>query len=246
MRSGRISLSAVGQGRFNTTQWSQVLQAGQGDGSHADHALAGLCACYWHPLYFFARSRGMSVEDAQDATQDFFTTLLEKKTLANVSREGGRFRSFLLAAFKHYLSNRRQHENAKKRGGEFTVFSLDFESAEGEFQYEPVDSQTPETLYEKRWAFAVLNICYERLEAECEKMGKLDVFLKLRPFLTGENEDMTYKDVAGELKMSEAAIKTAVHRLRKQFGKILRDEIRHTLDSDAVDEEIQHLFSVIS
>lgn len=236
----------AGNGRFATTQWSQVLAAGKGDDTRARDALEDLCRNYWHPLYFFARSRGMDIEAAQDATQGFFTMLIEKKVFSSVDRQGGRFRSFLLAAFQHYMSNQKKYEQAAKRGGSKATVSFDFSTAEGEYRREPADSQTPETVYERRWALSVLTICMDRLEQECRESDKAALFEKVRPFLAGESGGKRYQDVADELGMTEGAIKTAVHRLRKRFGAILRDEIRNTMNAGDVDEEIRHLFSALT
>ncbi len=224
------------RGRFATTQWSVVASAGRGSTPEARTALATLCESYWFPLYAFVRREGCSADDAQDLIQAFFARLLEKKYLAAADPERGRFRSFLLAALKHFLANQRKRGRAQKRGGGRAAISLDFPAAEDRYRLEPADTLTPERLYEKRWALALLDRVLKRLRDELAAAGKLARFDHLKQFLTGEPEADSYRQIAGQLAMSEGAVKVAVHRLRRRYRELLEDEIAQTV---AGPEEIE-------
>jgi RNA polymerase sigma-70 factor (ECF subfamily) len=233
--------------RFGTTQWSQVLAVAGGDPAKASEALADLCEKYWYPLYAYARRRGYDVEDAQDLTQGFFARLLEKDGLKNLTREGGRFRSFLLTSFCRHLSNERERSHAQKRGGGKTPLSLDFQRAEQWYRHEPADHLTPDKAYERRWAEALLGRAMNRLRAGLSGQGKTALFEALRPFISGIEIRRPYAEVAAGLQMSEGAVKVAVHRLRRRFADLLRDEIAQTLSNpEETDDEIRYLFSVFS
>lgn len=231
---------------FATTRWSLVLAAADRRDSRSRDALAELLEAYWYPLYAFARRSGADHEDAADLVQGFFTYLLSGEALASVDPDRGRFRSYLLGAFKHYRANRERRENAMKRGGDVDVVSLDFsrEDAEQRFAREPVDERTPERVYERRWALTVLDHALDRLRREHESSGKLEVFEALKPRLTGTAERGEGAGVAKRLGMTDGNLRVAVHRLRKRFGTILREEVRGTLERDTdVDEELRHLMA---
>lgn len=235
----------VGRGRFATTRWSVVLQAGEREGAASEEALAALCEVYWYPLYSFVRRWGHSADDAQDLTQEFFARLLEKGALRAATPSRGRFRSFLLAALKHFLSNERERTNALKRGGGRPPLPLEFETAEGRYSLEPAGQGDPEQAFERQWALAVLAETLRRLEAEQANAGKLDVFARLKGELTGDRE-LSYADLGKQLGMSEGAVKVAVHRLRRRFGELLRKEIAGTVsDPQEVDDEIRYLFAAL-
>lgn len=231
--------------QFETTQWSAVLAAGQDTTAESREALAKLCEAYWFPLYAFIRRKGATVDDAKDLTQGFFAQLIEKGFLKEVRRERGKFRAFLLTALKHYMANERRRDRAQKRGGGQTPSSLDFDVAEGTYRLESAEELTPEKLYERQWAMTLLDQVSQSLSEEYAQSGKGAFFDTLRPFLTGEEPRGSYAQVAGELAMTEGAVKVAVHRLRKRFGAVLRREIAQTLTpSDDVEDEIRHLFTV--
>jgi len=223
-------------GRFATTRWSVVLAARDGEEAPAREALATLCGLYWYPLYAFARRRGASPEEAQDLTQSFFAHLLEKEAIRHVDRERGRFRSFLLASFKNFQSDQREKEHAKKRGGGQVPLPIDGELAEGRYALEPSHELTPERIYEKRWALTLIERVLDRLRERHARAGKEHQFEMLRIFLAGEKRPVPYAEVARRLEMSELAVKVAVHRLRKRFRDLLREEIAQTV---ARDEEIE-------
>ena len=232
--------------QFATTRWSQVLAAGQAHTGDSREALARLCESYWYPLYAYVRRWGYDADQAQDLTQAFFATLLEKHYLRAADPARGRFRSFLLASLKHFLSNERDRAGAAKRGGRATVVPLEFENAEGRYSREPADTETPETIYERRWAMTLLDRTLARLRREYEAGGKQALFGRLEGHLTGDQEALPYADLCAELKMSEGAIKVAMHRMRRRFGALLREEIGETVsDPDEVDDEIRELFRAL-
>ena len=231
---------------FATTQWSQVLAARDGSESEARGALAVLFEAYWYPLYAFVRRQGHDPEEAADLTQTFFAYLLEKDVLKKVEPTEGKFRSFLLATLKHFLSHERDKARAQKRGGDQIGLSLDAKLAESRYGYEPADDLTPDQVYERRWALTVLERTLEKLEVRESSGGDGTRFERLRPYLVGEEPHLPYRDVAEALGMTEGAVRGAVHRLRQSFGQLLRDEIAMTVaDLDHVDDEVRHLLGTV-
>jgi DNA-directed RNA polymerase specialized sigma24 family protein len=232
---------------FTTTHWSVVLAARQRDAPGAQQALEQLCQTYWYPLYVFIRHQGYSPEDAQDLTQAFFERVLARNYFDQVSRDKGRLRAFLLAALKHFLSDQRDRDRAAKRGGGATVLSLDAQTAEERYLSEPVDTMSPDRLYERRWAFTVLDAARERLREEFVGAGKSDLYDQLNALETGEDKGHTYAEVGQRLGMSESAVKTAVVRLRRRYGGLLRREIAQTVATSAeIEQEIKHLLAAIT
>jgi RNA polymerase sigma-70 factor (ECF subfamily) len=233
-------------GIFSATHWSIVLAAGQGDLAGATAALERLCHLYWYPIYAFVRRRGAGQHEAEDLTQAFFAFLLEKESLKKVDRTKGKFRTFLLAALTNFLANEWDKRQTLKRGGQRAIVSLD-ETAEGLYLREPVESLTPEKLFERRWASALIEQVLARLKQEYGAGGKADLFAKLEPALTGETAAGVYAEWAAALGMSEGAVKVALHRLRRRFGEVLRSEIAHTVSSpEEIDDEIRQLFAAIA
>jgi RNA polymerase sigma-70 factor (ECF subfamily) len=223
-----------------------VVAAGH-DTAGGRESLAGLCQSYWLPLYAYVRRRGYSPEDAQDLTQAFFTRLLEKNWVAAADQARGRFRSFLLAAMKHFLADEWDRERAQKRGGGVASLPLEFATAEAQYAREPADADTPDRIFERRWALTLLDHVLARLRAEYVRDGKGPLFEALHPCLVGERTAQPYADLAGTLGSSEAAIKSAVHRLRQRYRHLLREEIASTIDrDDRIDDELRHLFAVLS
>ena len=234
-------------GAFLTTHWSVVLGAGQRDLAGATAALERLCRTYWYPIYAFVRRRGSDPHEAEDLTQAFFALLLEKDTLKKVDRQKGKFRTFLLAALTNFLNNEWDKRQTLKRGGQRQIISLDEAAAEGLYLRELTDSLTPEKLFERRWASTVVEQVLARLKQEYVEGGKAGLFAKLEPALTGETPPGAFGQWAGELSMSEGAVKVALHRLRRRFGEVLRSEIAHTVSSpEEIDDEIRHLFAAIA
>ena len=188
---------------FSTTQWSRVLSARDGSASEAGHALETLCQTYWYPLYAFVRRQGHDPDAARDLTQAYFTELLEKDFLKEVEPELGRFRSFLLASLKHFLSHERDRAQALKRGGGARLFSLDAEGAEERLSAEAADQLTPEQIFERQWALTVLERALEHLRQEALKSGQENQFEKLKPYLTGDAGRASYREVAADLSLTE-------------------------------------------
>ena len=227
---------------FATTRWSIVLAAGRDSSPEAKTALATLCETYWFPLYAFVRRQGYDAQDAQDLTQGFFTRLLEKKDLRDLQRERGKFRSFLLASMKHFLMNEWDRTQAQKRGGDLRMLSVDFDEAESRLRLEPSHERTPEVIFEKQWALTLLDRVRAVLREEFVRAHKAEQFDRLHVYLTGEKSAVTYAEVAEELRISEAAVKMAVSRLRRRFHDRLRKEIAQTVATeDEVDDEIRAL-----
>jgi RNA polymerase sigma factor (sigma-70 family) len=235
-----------GSPQFTTTLWTVVLEAGSGDSADANNAMEQLCRRYWYPLYAFVRRSGKSSHDAQDLTQDFFAHLLQNNTISSASRERGRFRSFLLASLKNFLINDYRLQTRIKRGGGETIYSLDETDAEGRYLAEPVDDATPETLYEQRWALAILTNSLARLREDYFAHGRGSLFDLLKDFVWGERNGTSYAEIAAQLDLTEEAVKKAVQRLRIRFRETLQMEIAHTVATPAeVEEEWQHLLGLL-
>ena len=230
--------------RFPTTHWSMVLAARGETGEEARAALESLCTAYWYPLYAYTRSRGNDPETARDLTQAFFAHFLEQELLEPVNPAKGRFRAFLLASLKNFLAHERERAQAQKRGGGVLTLSMDGEDAEGRFSHEPVDRLDPEQIFERRWGLTIMQRAMERLEAA--SASRTGQFERLRGYLTDVEPTDAYRQAAADLGLSEGAVKTAVHRLRREYGTILRDEIAATLaDPGELDDELRHLLAVV-
>jgi RNA polymerase sigma-70 factor (ECF subfamily) len=222
-----------------------VLTAGQGGQPESDRALAALCEAYWYPLYAEARRRGLNVEDASDRVQGFFARLLEKNDLSAADRSRGRFRSFLLASFGHFLSNQRDHERARKRGGGRSIVTLDPAQGESRYGQEPADEQTPERVFDRRWALELIDRSIGRLSDEYAHLGKSELFETLKPALAGDRAS-SYVELADKLGMTEGAVKTAVYRLRGRCASLIRDEVAQTVSSpEQIEDELGHLFAAL-
>jgi RNA polymerase sigma factor (sigma-70 family) len=233
---------------FPTTRIS-LIEAARGDAtSEARDALSLLCSAYWYPIYAYIRRLGYRQEDAEDLTQGFFTRVLEKQYLRDFERARGRFRSFLLGALKHFVANERDRVRAHKRGGASQTLPLDAVLHLGEHRYslEPRHDLSPEKLFEQQWALAVLNRAQQRLQAEAERDGKAAQFERLKSSLTGDDLGDGYRAIAVELNTTEGAIKVVVHRLRRRFRELLREEIAHTVDDPAeVGSELRDLLAAL-
>ena len=235
--------------QFIATRWSVVLKAGASDESEESRrALEQLCSAYWYPLYVFVRRSGKSVDDAQDLTQGFFAQLLSKGGLAKADGERGSFRSFLLKSLKNYMTSEWRRESAKKRGGDSQIFSLDGVDAERRYQFEPASGElTPEALYDRRWARAVLEQVFDKMRDEFRRSKKEERFDRLKPHLLSEAESGDYEKRAVELGLSISGVRTQIQRMRARFGYLLREEIAETVaDPNRVDEELSHLVHALA
>jgi RNA polymerase sigma factor (sigma-70 family) len=238
--------SESGSAAFVTTHWSVVLAAARKDTASAQGALARLCETYWYPLYAYVRRRGYGPEDAQDLTQGFFAQLLSHGWVADADRQRGRFRTFLLTALSRYLANEWDRRQTQKRGGGAPVLPLDTAVAEGRYQAEGAEAMPPDRLYDRQWAMTLLERALSRLRLEHEQAGKAAEFAVLSPMLTAERGEIPYAEVAKQLGVPEAGARQTVHRLRKRFRELFREEIAQTLDGPAeVEEEIRYLLGAL-
>jgi RNA polymerase sigma-70 factor (ECF subfamily) len=209
--------------------------------------MSALCQAYWYPLYAFVRRQGHSAADAQDLTQEFFARLLRSHYVAAADPKRGRFRSFLLASLKHFLAHEWEKARALKRGGGYEFVPLEADLGESRYCLEPADPLTPDKLFERRWALTVLERVLQRLQQDYEAGGQETLFEALRPALTGESALPPYGELSCRLDMNEGAIRVAVHRLRRRYGELLREEIAQTVGSpDEVETELQHLLAALS
>jgi RNA polymerase sigma factor (sigma-70 family) len=233
-----------GAGRFRTTRWTAVLLSAQSQAPGSQEALAQLCRIYWYPIYAFVRHRRYSPEDAQDLTQGFFLHLLGHKGLSQVSRLKGKFRSFLIASLQNYLCDQADSAHRLKRGGNLEFVPLNTESAEDRYPLGALDLLTAERIFDARWAMTLLDEAMGRLRQECAIQGKTRIFETLKPFLDPVNSKaaLSYEHVAAALEVSVGSVKALIHRLRKQYAALLREEVSRTVcEPGEVDEEIHSL-----
>lgn len=232
---------------FATTRWTVVLAAGAQHTPQADRALEELCETYWFPLYAYVRRRGATKEDAEDLTQKFFALFLEKNYLDGLDAGRGRFRAFLLASLKNFLANEWDKARTQKRGGDAIHLSLDWQTADTQFQIASASETSPDKAFDREWAMALLGKVIERLAAESAAGASAAQFETLKAFLTAGRGERSHAAAAKILNMEEGAVRVAVHRLRKRYRQLLRDEIAQTLTDPAqVDEEMGALFGAFS
>jgi len=247
VRPHNLDSSAQSEARFETTHWSLVLEAGRHDGRQSRDALAALCSAYWEPVYAFLRRKGRNPEDARDLTQAFFARLLEKDVVGAADPRRGRFRSFLLKCVQHFVSHQDEQADAMKRGGGQVIIPLDVGGAESRYCIEPFHELTPEHIFERRWAMALLARVLDRLRHATVRGKDAREFDRLKVFLGGALPNDSHAAAANDLDMTEAAVKVAVHRMRKAYRDLLREEISRTVESPAeVDDEIRSLFTAIA
>ena len=229
---------------FDTTDWSLIQHARADDTSEARDAMSRLFLTYWSPVYGFIRHAGHGAADAEDLAQAYFARFYEKRYVADFRPEAGRFRTFLRASLSHFLANERDRYRALKRGGGSRPIPLDAATAEERYRLEPSHDLTPEALFEREWAAALLAACLARLRSEEEARGGLERFDVLKRFLVdGPSE---YDEAASRLGVGEGAVRVAVHRMRRRFGDVVREEIARTVaDPKDVDSEIRWLLAAI-
>jgi RNA polymerase sigma-70 factor (ECF subfamily) len=238
--------SPYGKSEFPTTRWSRVARAADGEDSGARAALAELCAAYWYPIYAFIRRKGNDADRALDLTQDYFARLLERRPFAAADPARGRFRAFLLTDCGHFLAHHREREGALRRGGSRRVLSIDASDAEGRYLLEPAHVQTPERLFERDWALALLERVLAGLRVEYEESGRGASFEALKGALTDGRLEAPQAELARRLGTTEAAVQVAVHRLRRRYREALRAAVAATVaDQTDVDDEIRSLFAAL-
>jgi RNA polymerase sigma factor (sigma-70 family) len=232
------------EGGFPPTRWSVVLDAACQGSADSEGALAKLCEAYWFPLYAFLRHQGHSPEEAEDLTQEFLARLVHKHYLDGLTQEGGKFRSFLLTALKRFLANEWNREHAQKRGGGQPLISIDA-TAEMRYQKELIDRATPDALFERQWAFAVMDRVLDRLQEEYTRAGKENLFGLIQGCLPGADGESSYAEAGATLGLKESSMRMAALRLRRRYGQLLREEIAQTLASPKeIEEELRHLIAV--
>ena len=245
MTNGQTMHTLPGPSQFPTTRWTLVVAAGDPHRKEARSALVSLCENYWYPLYAYLRRRGYPADQAQDLTQEFFIRVLEGRYLDRADPEKGRFRAFLLTSMKFFLADEADRNRAQKRGGG-TVLSLEFSSGEDRYQREPAHDETPERIFERRWALSVLDRVVEKLRNEFVQHGRSEHFERLKVFLLGQS-DAPYAALAREMNTSEGALKVAIHRLRKRYRELFRQEIADTVaDSAEVEPELRFLAAALT
>ena len=230
---------------FATTHWSVVLAAGDPASPAARAALETLCRTYWYPLYAYLRRTGCGPEDAEDLVQGFFLHLLRREILKSVQREGGRFRSFLLGTLKHYLSDEKARAGAKKRGGAHQFISWNPAQAERQFLREPLDIESPDRLFERRWALILLEQAMNRLHEECVAAGNAERFTQLKGFVSGEKGELSYAEAAERMGLTPSAVKSAIFRLRRRYHELIHEEVSQTVaDPREIEEELRYLLGL--
>ena len=236
-----------GESKFATTHWSVILAAGNQSSPDYTRALSTLCETYWLPLYAYLRRRGYNRQQAEDYTQSFFASLLERQGVGKADPEKGKFRSFLLASLKHFLADEWDRAKAQKRGGGRKALSLDIEDGETRYSREPVDALSPEKLFERYWAQTILKLAMARLKAEYVNADNQQLFEHLKAYLTMEQGSMCYHSRAARLNMTEGAVKVAAYRLRQRYGELVRDQIAQTVTTtEQIEDEIRELYSALA
>jgi RNA polymerase sigma-70 factor (ECF subfamily) len=244
---GSLSFMASEENLFATTRWNVVMQAAESSAPHSAAALDELCRAYWKPLYAYVRRSGYGPHDSEDLTQGFLARLLANQALRTVAPVKGKFRSFLLASLKNYLANEWDRAQTQKRGSGQVLIGLDDPAVEESYGREPVDGLTPEMIYDRHWAFTVLEKVKKRLREEYLLASKSERFQFLACFLPGERTPWPQAIAARKLGMSEGAFKVEVHRLRQRYRKALREEVAQTVSGpEGVDEELRHLIAIVS
>lgn len=235
-----------GKGRFATTHWSVVRRAGAAGSEDAHLALGKLIESYWYPLYAFARRRGNNDHDAMDLTQGYFTNLLGGDSLESVSPEKGRFRSFLLASFTHFIANQRRAANTIRRGGASKTLSLTHVDFQARYDRERASIQTPELLFERSWVESLLLSVRTRLAEDYRNAGKSELFVLLEPHLTYRDDAMPRTEISRKLNLSPGALAVSLHRMRRQYGELLLEEVAATVNDPAdVEDELRALMEIV-
>jgi len=232
---------------FHTTSWTLVQAAASESGKDSDRALAELCRAYWQPVYAFIRRCGHDRDSAQDLSQEFFALLIEKNYLLDADQSRGKFRTFLLAAVKHFLANEWDRARAQKRGGDRELISIDVVEAERWYAPIALEATTPESVFEHRWALSLLETVALKLRAEFTAAGRAAEFETLWVFLHRDGTSARYAEVAEQLGMSDGALRMAVHRMRRRYRKLLRAEVTETVSTpEQADDEIRFLLATLS
>jgi len=232
---------------FDTTRWSVIASAGAADTVEAGVALEALCTTYWSPVYAYARCLGNSPEDALDLTQGFFERVIAGGFFGQADRERGRFRSFLLTSLKHYIFKEHARQRTERRGGRVRFVPLEQERAETTLRVEPADHASPDQAFDRQWALSLLDAVMRELEGHYAARDEARLFSVLQPCLATGRDRLSYRELAGELGMTEGAVKVAVHRMRRRYHEVLRSKVSETVGSGAEAEaELRDLFAALA
>jgi DNA-directed RNA polymerase specialized sigma24 family protein len=230
---------------FETTSWSTIRRAARAGSSACAPALSEMCKAYWYPLYAFVRRGGKSAHDAEDLVQGFFARLLEKNTLAAADERKGKFRTFLLSCLQHYLADEHDRAMAGKRGGGMLV-SFDLAWAEERYTCEPADTESPDRLFQRRWAMALLESTLSLLGEKYAAQGKTEVFAALRPFLGfGADPEKSYLEISATTGLTVGTLKSEVFRLRQRWRDLLMEQVGRTLDEPSPEEIKEELRALL-
>ena len=242
---GKTMATLAGRPDFPTTRWTLVVAAADPARTEARSALVSLCEAYWYPIYAYTRRRGYTADQTDDLTQEFFVRVLNGRYLDRAAPDKGRFRAFMLTSLKFFLADEGDRSRAQKRGGG-KLLSLEFSSGEERYRREPVDNETPERIFERRWALSMLDRVIDRLRDEFVQHERLDHFDRLKVFLL-DRDDRSYAALAREMGTSEGALKVAIHRLRKRYRDLFRQEIAETVSDPAdVESELRYLVAALA
>ncbi len=232
---------------FSATRWSMVFRAAEDSELKQNKDLDQICRACWYPIYAFVRRQGYSPEDAQDLAQGFFVHVMENNVLSHADPERGRFRSFLLGAVRHFVSNEARKNRAEKRGGRVSFVPVDIDDGEERYEREIAHPDTPEKLFQRSWAENLLQCAMDALKKDYEKQGKLNLFNALQPFLAGSSNPDSYQELGLKLGMSSGTVAVAVFRMRKRYGEVLRHEIAQTVEDPAdIEHEIRLLLEAVA
>jgi len=232
---------------FEQTRWSLVARASRDDSHDAQSALNEICRLYWYPLYAWLRRTGHSPEASEDLTQEFLAWFVTNRHFEKADSRQGKLRSFLLGCLKRFLANQRRKEHTQKRGGEIVHLSIDQEWAEGRLKNEASDGSNPDLYFDRNWARSIFENALTRLRQFHESKDQLDRYQVLRPFLTGENCELTLAEAGSQLATTESSAKGMVHRMRERFKELLLQEVRETLVTPgSAESELDYLLNVLS
>ena len=232
---------------FVTTRWTVIAACRQSDHAKAQTAVAELCQAYWQPVYVCIRHHGYSVHDAQDLTQDFFVRLLRGAWLEHLDAAKGRFRSYLLVALRNFLCDRWRRRWTFRRGRGYDMISFDTDEAEGAYRAVPSVHTSPESLYERQWARAVIDHTLEQLRIELRADGKEILFEHFDGDPTASTQTFSYPEIAQSLGLTAGGLRACLYRWRQRFQALMRAEIARTVTSKSdIEDELQHLHRVFA
>ncbi len=242
---GPVVAGEHAEAAFMTTHWSVVLEA-QGESPAAQDALEKLCRTYWRPIFSFLQRQGFELAEAEDITQGFFASLLERDSLSAVRKEKGRLRSYLLGALKNFVADERRRAMAIKRGKGLRLIPLEELHANERIEMEPADALTAELIYERRWASTVLERVLSRLKDEYRAAGNAALFDSLKQLLPDEPGSPSQAEIAAQLGMTENAVRQAFYRFRQRYQSLLREGIANTVATPGdIEDELRHLIVVL-